>query len=55
MSRLADDRYEFIKEEVVHLFEHYGINCIPINGFELAYKLGIRLVPYSTLPKKKRQ
>lgn len=55
MYRLTDDRYEFIKEEVVHLFEHYGVNCIPINGFELAYKLGIRLVPYSTLSKKKRE
>ena len=55
MCRLTDDRYEFIKEEVVHLFEHYGINCIPINGFELAYKLGIRLVPYSSLSKKKRE
>ena len=54
MCRLSDDRYEFIKEEVVHLFEHYSVNCIPINGFELAYKLGIRLIPYSTLSKKKR-
>ncbi len=27
MCRLTDDRYEFIKEEVVHLFEHHGINA----------------------------
>ncbi len=55
MCRLSDARYEFIKKEVVHLFEHYGVNCIPINGFELAYKIGIRLIPYSTLPKEKRR
>ena len=55
MCRLSDERYEFIKEEVVHLFEHYGVNCIPINGFELAYKLGIRLISYSTLLKTKRK
>lgn len=48
MCRLSDERYEYIKKEVVHLFDCYGINCIPINGFELAYKLGIRLVPYYT-------
>lgn len=47
MYRLSDDRYEFIKEEIVHLFEHYDVNGIPINGYELAYKLGIRLIPYS--------
>ena len=55
MCRLSDERYEYIKKEVVHLFDCYGINCIPINGFELAYKLGIRLVPYSTLAKSKRE
>ena len=55
MCRLSDDRYEYIKEEIVYMFEHYGVNCIPINGFELAYKLGIRLVPYSTLSKAKRK
>ena len=55
MCRLSDERYEFIKEEVVHLFEHYGVNCIPINGFELAYKLGIRLISYLTLSKTKRK
>ena len=55
MCRLSDDRYEFIKEEVVHMFEYYGVTGIPINGFELAYKLGIRLVPYSVLPMEKQE
>ena len=38
--RLTDEQYEFIKGEVVALFERYDVRCIPINGFELAYKMG---------------
>ncbi len=49
--RLPDERYEFIKGEVVALFERYDIRCIPISGFELACKMGIKLVPYSALAK----
>ena len=52
--RLDDATYEFIKQEVVHLFVTHGVSCIPINGFELAYKMGIKLVPYSVLPVQKR-
>ncbi len=52
--RLTDEQYEFIKGEVVALFEHYDVRCIPISGFELAYKMGIALVPYSTLSKEAR-
>ena len=48
--RLDDATYEFIKQEVVHLFVTHNVSCIPINGFELAYKMGIRLIPYSALP-----
>ncbi len=55
MYRLPDERYEFIKQEVVHLFKHFDVNSIPINGFELAYKIGIRLIPYSTLNKRQRK
>ena len=51
--RLADERYEEIKEEVIDLFVRYDVRCIPISGFELAYKMGIRLVAYSTLSSKK--
>jgi len=51
--RLTDGQYEFIKGEVVALFERYDVRCIPINGFELAYKMGMTLIPYSTLTKKK--
>ena len=52
--RLDDETYEFIKQEVVHLFVTHNVSCIPINGFELAYKMGIKLIPYSVLPVHKR-
>ena len=52
--KLSDEQYEFIKGEVVALFERYDVRCIPINGFELAYKMGISLIPYSTLSREKR-
>ena len=35
--RLSAEQYEFIKGEVVALFERYDVRCIPISGFELAY------------------
>ena len=51
--RLSDETYEFIKGEVVALFERYDVRCIPINGFELAIKIGIKLIPYSALSEQK--
>ena len=51
--RLSDDVYEFIKGEVIFLFTTLGIKGIPISGFEIAYKMGIVLVPYSTLSRNK--
>lgn len=51
--KLSSKQYEFIKGEVVSVFERYSVNCIPISGFELAYKMGIKLIPYSSLNEKK--
>ena len=51
---LTDEIYEFIKGEVVFIFELCRIRGIPINGFEIANKLGIRLIPYSSLNGKQR-
>lgn len=51
--RLDDSTYEFIKEEVIDLFVRYDVKCIPINGFELAAKMGIVPTPYSSLSPKK--
>lgn len=46
--RLSDERCEEIKQEVVNLFEKYNINCVPISGFEIASKMGIKVIPYSS-------
>ena len=51
--KLTNDTYEFIKGEVIHIYELYDIKCIPVNGFEIAIKMGITLVPYSSLSKSK--
>lgn len=51
--RLSDETYEYIKEEVVDLFERYDVRCIPISGSELALKMGITLIPFSSLSAKK--
>ena len=53
--RLLDERCEEIKKEVVRLFEKYNINCIPISGFEIASKMGIRVIPYSSKADKIRK
>ena len=44
---LADFRYEEIKKYIVELFTQLNINSTPINGFEIAVKLGIEVIPYS--------
>lgn len=49
--KLSDENYEFIKGEVVHIFEVYDVRCIPVSGFEIALKMNIRLIPYSSLSK----
>ncbi len=51
--KLTNDEYEFIKGEVIHVFEKYEIKCIPVNGFEIAIKMGVKLITYSSLPEKK--
>ena len=51
--KLSDEVYEFIKQEVIDLFIRYDIKCTPISGFELAQKMGIVVIPYSALSKRK--
>lgn len=53
--RLSDDSYEYIKEEVVALFEEYNIKTIPISGFELAHKMGLKIIPYSKFSESKQE
>ena len=50
LLKLTDSRYEEIKEIVVETFEKYDIHCVPISGFELASKMGTKIIPYSAYP-----
>ncbi len=52
---LSDDRCEEIKQEVVNLFERYNVNSVPIIGFEIASKMGIKVIPYSSKSEKARE
>lgn len=51
---LSNARYEEIKQTIVDMFVKYDICCVPINGFELATKIGIKIIPYSAIPESKR-
>ena len=51
---LSHARYEEIKQIVVDLFVRYNVSCVPVNGFELATKMGITVVPYSAFSESKR-
>ncbi len=51
---LSNARYEEIKQIVVDMFVKYDISCVPVNSFELATKMGIKIIPYSAIPKNKR-
>ena len=53
--RLSDEQYEDIKELVVSLFKEYDIRCIPISAFEIAVKMGIKIIPYSALSEEKEK
>ncbi len=53
--KFDDNTYEFIKGEVIHLFIKYKVKCIPVSGFEIATKMGIKLIPYSSLSPEKRK
>lgn len=45
--RLTNERYEEIKRIVVKMFEECSVSCVPINGFEIANKMGVKVIPYS--------
>lgn len=52
--KILNQRYEEIKRIVVRMFVKYGVSCIPINGFEIAHKMGIIIIPYSAIVSNKR-
>ena len=53
--RLRDEKYEEIKCIVIETFEAYDVKSIPISAFEMAVKMGIVVVPYSSLGEEKRK
>lgn len=53
--RLSDNRCEEIKKIVVDTFVRLNIRCVPISGFEIAKKLGAKVVPYSSKPEETRR
>ncbi len=53
--KLSDDTYEYIKQQVVDMFQEYEIQCVPISAFEISSKLNIPLIPYSALSADKRE
>ena len=53
--KLSDERYEEIKRIVVRMFVEYGISCAPINGFEIAHNMGVKVIPYSAIAPGKRE
>ena len=52
--RLSEQRLEEIKNIVVDMYEKYNISCAPISGFEIATKMGIKVIPYSAYKLKHR-
>lgn len=52
---IPNARYEEIKRIIVRLFVKHNVSCIPVNGFELASKMGIHVIPYSAYPPETRR
>lgn len=48
--KLSSNRCEQIKKTVVKMFQDYGVSCVPINGFEIASKMGVKIIPFSAFP-----
>lgn len=53
--KLSNRRYEEIKQIVVQMYEKLNVSCVPINCFEIASKMGIKVIPYSAYSKKHRR
>jgi Zn-dependent peptidase ImmA (M78 family) len=52
--KLSGKRCEEIKREIVKMFVRYDISCAPISGFEIACKMGVKVIPYSAVASNKR-
>lgn len=52
---LGNEQYEEIKQVIIDTFIYYKIKCIPISSFELATKMGLKVIPYSSLGKRGKE
>lgn len=52
--RLSDSRYEEIKQTIADFLEDYNVSKLPVDVFDLAEKLGIRIVRATELIKKNK-
>ena len=50
---LSNETYEYIKGEACALLVRLDVKCMPVNGFEIASRMGITLISYSSLNRKK--
>ncbi|WP_182279631.1 hypothetical protein [Blautia intestinalis] len=48
--RLANERYEEIKADIIDMFEECDVHTFPLNAFDIAETLHYNVVPYSSLP-----
>lgn len=53
--RLKNEQYEEIKRVVIDTFLGYEIKSVPISAFEMAVKMGIRVIPYSALNNEQKK
>ena len=53
--RLSDETYEYIKQEVANMFVDYDIKGVPICSFEVAIKMGLTVISYSALSRRKKR
>lgn len=52
--RLENEQYEQIKQTVIDTYLEYNVKCTPISAFELAVRMGLKLVAYSSLNEEKK-
>ncbi len=50
--KLSNERCEEIKQIIADMFVRFGVSCVPISSFEIAKKMGIRVIPYSAYPEE---
>ena len=52
---MDNELYEENNNKVIENVEEYDVKCIPISAFEMAIKMGIKVVPYSSMKGKQKE